>query len=235
MVAMGLKFCGWVAATKRIWTISQFRGWTLRGGGGIEGRDGLHLHQHYHHATPQEQLGQLNTNLVGRVTVPQSVLHMPNQGRHCTMHMPIPLHALRKTLGQLSPNLEYWVTYMGGYITYKYHISDLKTGHVINFNCACALVTKIWDVVNILLSVNGPISQAWDQSAKYSMRYSKCALHMCNGGLNLPGEKHFGVRNPSFQVNAQWPTPSWGYSMGWVVGSASVTPSSPPPLWVWPL
>lgn len=82
------------------------------------------------------------------------------------MHMPIPLHALRKTLGQLSPNLEYWVTYMGGYITYKYHISDLKTGHVINFNCACALVTKIWDVVNILLSVNGPIRRAKERKCE---------------------------------------------------------------------
>ena len=56
----------------------------------------------------------------------------------------------------------------------------------------------------------------------------KCAVCMCSSGLNLPGEKHFGIRDPSFQVSAQWPMLSWGCSMGWVVGSASATPSSLP-------
>ena len=43
----------------------------------------------------------------------------------------------------------------------------------------------------------------------------KCVVRMRSSGLDLPGEKHFGVRDPSFHVNAQWPMPPSGCGMGW--------------------
>ena len=52
----------------------------------------------------------------------------------------------------------------------------------------------------------------------------KRVVRMRSSGLDLPGEKHFGVRDHSFQVNVQWPAPSWGCSMGWVMCSASTNP-----------
>ena len=55
----------------------------------------------------------------------------------------------------------------------------------------------------------------------------KGVVRMRSSGLDLPGEKHFGVSDPSFHVNAQWPMPSWGCSMVWVMGSANTIPASP--------
>ena len=58
-----------------------------------------------------------------------------------------------------------------------------------------------------LLCVSGPMSEVWAQSTKYEIQ-QKCVVRMRRCGLHLPCEKHFSVRDPSFQVNAQWPTPS---------------------------
>ena len=37
----------------------------------------------------------------------------------------------------------------------------------------------------------------------------KCFVRMRSSDLDLSGEKHFGIKDPSFQVNAQWPKPSF--------------------------
>ena len=56
----------------------------------------------------------------------------------------------------------------------------------------------------------------------------KCFVCMRSSSLDLTGEKHFSIRDPSFQVNAQWPMPSWGCGVGWVMCSACTTPPHPP-------
>ena len=55
----------------------------------------------------------------------------------------------------------------------------------------------------------------------------KCFVRMRSSGLDLPDEKHFGIRDTSFQVHAQWPSPCWDRSMGWMMASVSATPPSP--------
>ena len=55
---------------------------------------------------------------------------------------------------------------------------------------------------------------------------------MHSSSLDLPLEKHLGVSNPPYQVDAQWSKPFWDCMMGWVMGSASASPP-PPSEWEW--
>ena len=122
-------------------------------------------------------------------------------------------------------NVIIWCTLM-----YRYHISDLRTGHVINLNWACAFVTKNMGYGKCLLCVSGPMSQVWPQSARRSTRYSKSVLCACAVAVWICQVKNTGVSDPSFQVNAQWPMPSCGCSMGWVMANEAPPHGSDPPL-----
>ena len=53
-----------------------------------------------------------------------------------------------------------------------------------------------------------------------------CMVRMRNSGLDLPGEKHFTMRDPS---KLMLKGPQRLGVMGWVMGSASTTLPSPPP------
>ena len=101
-------------------------------------------------------------------------------------------------LGTLG-NQHWWI--------YRHHISDLRTGHVIILNCACeqkcAFVNKNMGCGKCLLCQwpSFPSLGSLGQ-VEYKIQ-QKCVVCMCSSSLDLPGEKHFGIRDPSFQVNAQ--------------------------------
>ena len=113
-ITIRLKFGGCVDGTKWIRTIPHLGGRTI--GEGLGGGRGWCLH-HHHHAAYRELLSQLSTNLVGKVTAPEVFCTCRTRSATAHAHNTLFLY-LGKTVGQRSPNLEYWVSDMGGYLSH---------------------------------------------------------------------------------------------------------------------
>ena len=144
MVAIRLRFSGWLAGFRCIRTISHLGGQPI----GVRGRGGA-----CNISPPcyfSKTVRPIEHKLGRQGHCPWRVLRVPNPGHYCACAH----YVLEKHSGSWARtwNIGNW------YVMDIYHISDLKTEYIINVNCACAFGTQHMGCGKCLPCVSGPMS-----------------------------------------------------------------------------